>query len=493
MRKFSVLISLVLTMAFCHTANCFQPPDGETLYAKVVKGKDGYAIESISPYSKEGNVVLNNWSPNFNTKDRSCGEYWATGSPANKAAEECERLKDFEFMKINVSKKNLIVFLNVIVGAGAHIRYGEFDKEEYQKAIAQVSTGVDNKKIAENYQYLLRREKELLANYNSNVSDLTISYTTRDMTGLYVQQDLSEQTISHLDRKSPTKVEKMSASEAVAFLDRDSIDRALTEKYRTIHLNSFYKTSSGFSIEVGDAWANNQPHPAISIPTTIKCRNLTNIIPDYHNSDKYLDVNLQGDNISFTNKTGEYLKIDAISLYYKDYVVTRTLNDETVELPPFAHTTEPISIYRFIDERVTFLSSYQCITAGDAKKISIDFGLAIKYSFVDNNKVNTLYKLQKYSLYGLATSGSEKLDFGLVKSGGKIGKVQQKNKEISSPQGLIYNKQYLCRQKCDLDKSARVSEILHMSPVDAASNGHNRMMLSNEYFDNCISSCSTIR
>jgi hypothetical protein len=372
-------------------------------------------------------------------------------------------------------------------------RYGEFDKEEYQKAIAQVSTGVDNKKIAENYQYLLRREKELLTNYNSNVSNLAISYTTRDMTGLYVQQDLNEQLISHLNRMSPTEVKNMSTSVAVAFLDRDSIDKALTEKYRTIHLNGFHKTSSGFSIEVGDASANNQPYPAISVPTTVKCRNLTNIIPDYHNSDKYLDITLQGDNISFTNKTGEYLKIDAISMYYKDYVATKALNDETIELPPFAHTIEPMSIYRFIDERVTLLSSYQCITADEAKKLTIDFGFAIKYRFADNNKVNTLYKLQKYSLYGLATSGSEKLDFGLLKSGRKKEPLHKKSDEKSLSQGLIYNKQYLCQQKCDLDKSARISEILQMSPVDAANNGHNRMLLSNQYYDNCISSCSTIR
>lgn len=384
--------------------------EGEILYATVLKTGDSYSISSISP--NEGNVRINDLSPNFSTARRNCGIYVAiNGNPANAEAAKCEEQKAFQFITTKVNKvENLIltVFsagINVVAG-GRHTRSGYFDEDEYRKAIdeAFVKANIDREMIIYNYTYFKNKDKELLELYNTQRNKIKINIQVKDETGFFRSQNLSEYVASHISTRSLTEINKQSYSEFAKFIERQAIDILLAEKYNDFEFGGYNGTVSGYQVELEPSNARSGNNSIITVKANITNKMFSSIYPQYDNQDKNIKIQFKGNKLQFENKTSNYLQVLSISMYYGPYVKTILRNDNPLELAPEASTIDPIDVTLFEDNKMVNLSTYEKVTASSAKKTNINFGFAVKYRVVEQNQDKTLFKTLRYNLYEMLVS-----------------------------------------------------------------------------------------
>jgi hypothetical protein len=134
------------------------------------------------------------------------------------------------------------------------------------------------------------------------------------------------------------------------------------------------------------------------VELTIKGRNYTNILPEsYENKNKEIEVSLDGQTLTLTNKTDKYITLDALSLYHNTNVLTRG-GDNFQNFSELAPGTErQVSLNEFNLDSLT--KDYHDLTKQKASKTNIVFGFAIKYRITELDAPRTLYKKTNYNLY----------------------------------------------------------------------------------------------
>lgn len=117
--------------------------------------------------------------------------------------------------------------------------------------------------------------------------------------------------------------------------------------------------------------------------------------------DKILSISEGKDNtVRFQNNSNEFLSIKSISYYLNKDIVTDTDFDRNsiLEIPPQSY----IELSKDVPENKFENQLYfEATTASKLKREKILYGLAVKYLSSKSNKVRTLYKTQKTSVYNL--------------------------------------------------------------------------------------------
>src|SRR5574337_654531 len=106
MEKIKVLIMIpIISMLLAVVSQAGENSKNESrpLYGTVEKIDVNYNITHVSTDIFDQNILLNDMRPTFSIGERSCGSYFANGSPADSKGVYCEKIKDKEFVKIKIA------------------------------------------------------------------------------------------------------------------------------------------------------------------------------------------------------------------------------------------------------------------------------------------------------------------------------------------------------------------------------------------------------
>lgn len=405
MEKIKVLIMIpIISMLLAVVSQAGENSKNESrpLYGTVEKIDVNYNITHVSTDIFDQNILLNDMRPTFSIGERSCGSYFANGSPADSKGVYCEKIKDKEFVKIKIATLGnafLTAFslgTNIVAG-GQHMRYGNFDKAEFDKATEQ--TSLDAARLVKNYHSMLDLEKEYLDKYNRNLSSLIYNININDQTGYCKAINYKDYVKNSIIPKVQVGKINLPYSEFVKFVEPVNVQNMLQEKYKYIESNKVVSEADGCYFKIDAASTDNIDNPVMKVALTVTDKVFRDIYPTYENSDNVIDIIFNGKNINFTNKTNNYIQVLSVSMYYKDYIKTLSFTNSPLELAPQAKTIEPISVSSFADSKLQGLSIYSGISSAAANKIKINFGFAVKYRVVEQNMDKTLFKTKLYNLH----------------------------------------------------------------------------------------------
>ena len=170
-----------------------------------------------------------------------------------------------------------------------------------------------------------------------------------------------------------------------------------------LRVNNLLDKNTDFNVDVSAPSVitrKNGKFSQYSISVTVKSKDFEKVIPrSYSNSNRDIELILDGSTIKVRNNTNQYVTVDAISLYYnaKILTVSGTNLKNYIELSPQSVST--ISINKFDIDRLP--NNYYNVTLSKAKNIQVDFGFGVKYRITEQNSSKSLYKTEKYSLHSL--------------------------------------------------------------------------------------------
>jgi hypothetical protein len=113
-----------------------------------------------------------------------------------------------------------------------------------------------------------------------------------------------------------------------------------------------------------------------------------NFIPSsYSMFDKSISVDVNGDTMTFTNKTGNFINVESVTTYYNGDV--EGLKDTQVMLAPHSKVKYNLSSYKCYEKPYLVVKN---------NAMKVDFGFAISYYNQDTNHRTSLYKTTNYSM-----------------------------------------------------------------------------------------------
>lgn len=135
----------------------------------------------------------------------------------------------------------------------------------------------------------------------------------------------------------------------------------------------------------------------IPVRYVIKSKDFHSVFPRYSNEDNNIKVVSDGKDLRIVNKTKGFVQIKTVSVYYNNDISTFSFPN-ALELAPEA-TKTGLSLADLCNGKVASDAEYPEMTAATAKKVTLNYGLAVKYSIIDQNIDKTLYSNSSYNLY----------------------------------------------------------------------------------------------
>lgn len=132
---------------------------------------------------------------------------------------------------------------------------------------------------------------------------------------------------------------------------------------------------------------------SLPIEVTILSRDFDYLYPALDLADNNLSIKIQGQSVTFSNTTGEYLTLTAQSMYYNSQFNT---SSSSIEIPPGISVTRKMR--EFASRPIDIESSYRQMTPDKAKGASFQFGFAVRYRIASNAEEHTLHDLQAFNV-----------------------------------------------------------------------------------------------
>lgn len=131
----------------------------------------------------------------------------------------------------------------------------------------------------------------------------------------------------------------------------------------------------------------------LPISVTILSRDFDGLYPEFAITGEQLTVQIDGEQVKFTNPTPDYLTITAQTVYYNSLVET---SSKAIELAPGVSVAHPIR--EFVSPAIEVESSYQRMTPGKAQNASFRFGFAARYRVANSSEEQTLYATDTFNV-----------------------------------------------------------------------------------------------
>ena len=139
--------------------------------------------------------------------------------------------------------------------------------------------------------------------------------------------------------------------------------------------------------------AGNDRPVALPVNVTILSRDFDGLYPDFGVADPNLDIEIDGQTVTFANTTSEYLTVSAQTVYYNSSVNTTTI---PVEIPPGISVTHDLQ--DFVSQTIGIESSYRQMTPDKAAGASFQFGFAVRYRLASRPDERTLHSRQTFNV-----------------------------------------------------------------------------------------------
>jgi hypothetical protein len=137
---------------------------------------------------------------------------------------------------------------------------------------------------------------------------------------------------------------------------------------------------------------DNEP-VQLPVSVTILSRDFDDLYPAFDIDGPDLRVSIDGQSVTFSNTTSEYLTISARTVYYNSAVHTTTL---PIEIPPGISVTRELD--EFVSQPIDIESRYLQMTPDKARGASFRFGFAARYRLASEGEARTLHEMGTFNV-----------------------------------------------------------------------------------------------
>lgn len=414
----------------------------QALYALLVRNSGGkYVFREVTDQHSEpaeGYLVrLNDLSPAFDTRTVECrGEH-------NAANDKCNDDGDFRRKKHGVVSA-LITGGKAVSTAGASLAESqapyvtEFDAAEFNRAVddALAATGLDvaRTRLLEdldrlraqreaNQKEIVRLSRSQVEEYERDMAGAVTLVPTVDGATEYYEDETRFDSLFKLEVNRielpeaaatgaagellPCEASRCAAqvTAALSELEREHAGELKQLETTLGQQTSFYRMScetgryAGYNLDLDCPATVPRPrtHPSnVPVRVTVLSRDFERLYPEFEHADDSLRIDFDGREITLSNLTDSYLEVKSVSVYYNSKINTVSPLEPRLELAPGAHVRQ--SIDRFVSRPISIEARYRDMTADKARRASLQFGFAVKYSLADRDVEQTLYRAEIYSL-----------------------------------------------------------------------------------------------
>lgn len=379
---------------------------------------------------------LNDLAPAFDTRPAEC-------EPRPYAENDrCNPLNPFREKDMGVVGK--IVDTGIAAGTGGKISSVSrsytttFDELTFNAAVdeALLLTGLDRSRpdLLEGLRQLERR----IADQNAEIADVatrTIRAYERDkrenivfdleVDGLeqYYSRDIDPADFVDVLGNAPAASQRAVTREAADILpcnaedciDKlnarlDDLDREHDDRLRKLRDRLATETRS-YAVDC-DATEHDGYHFRLSCPDdvarkddglivlpvrmTILSRDFRHLFPSFARSDDSLSATVEDGRLWLENLTDDYVDVQSVSLYYNSHINTVADDDGMLDLAPHQRKIRPLA--DFSSTRIDIESEFANMTPDKAARSEFSFGLAIKYSLRDRDRIETIYAVNEFDV-----------------------------------------------------------------------------------------------
>ena len=137
---------------------------------------------------------------------------------------------------------------------------------------------------------------------------------------------------------------------------------------------------------------DNQP-AQVPIAVAILSRDFDRLYPSFEVSDPDLNIDIDGETVTFRNLSNEYLTVSAQTMYYNSTVNTTAM---PIDIPPGISVKRKIE--NFVSQSTDIESSYLQMTPDKAKRASFQFGFAVRYRLASQAAEQTLHASETFNV-----------------------------------------------------------------------------------------------
>ena len=138
----------------------------------------------------------------------------------------------------------------------------------------------------------------------------------------------------------------------------------------------------------------NDDQPAqVPVDVTILSRDFDELYPALEIADPDLRISIDGQAVTFSNTTREYLTMSAQTVYYNSMVHTTVA---PIDIPPGISVTRDLG--EFVSRPIAIESRYLHMTPDKARGASFRFGFAVRYQLASESKERTLHDMDTFNV-----------------------------------------------------------------------------------------------
>ena len=134
----------------------------------------------------------------------------------------------------------------------------------------------------------------------------------------------------------------------------------------------------------------------LPVDVEILSRDFDYLFPEFSEENRDLSAAVYQGSLLLRNKTGEFVDVQSVSVYYNSHISTDGELAPRLSLAPFQHTEIPVE--KLVSPAIAIESRHTNMTPDKASRTSFSFGIAIKYSLNDRDAVETLYGINDFNL-----------------------------------------------------------------------------------------------
>ena len=128
----------------------------------------------------------------------------------------------------------------------------------------------------------------------------------------------------------------------------------------------------------------------------ILSRDFDYLFPEFSAENEELSVAVYQGSLILKNKTGEFVDVQSVSVYYNSQISTEAAVGTRLNLAPFQYADIPVE--ELVSPGIAIEAHHTNMTPDKASRTTFEFGIAVKYSLNDRDAVETLYGVGDFNL-----------------------------------------------------------------------------------------------
>ena len=413
-----VTAAMVCTATGANATTALLGDPGSHLYATIAQDADGkYALTNVfsnrHPHPNTSTVDLYDLTPTLNMDPKNCGGYsWGKPIPKDPCLPE-----PFRVIKTDIGETVIIntVMLGFGLFFGTTMKKSVFDEAAFKQALAETLPDATRSELINAYELvdatttqMGQLQNDAQTRLNELAKKATVTVTVADQSGFYNNEVnfASDVTVAATLPPSPNLL--TTVPEDLMRAAKAAPAQLAAYKFMLENQEKVYKVNAAenrharytYTISTPSAVIGKDGAPVVPTKVTISSAYFGVVYPSLTAKNKDLRVAFNGKDLEVANLTDSFVRFSVVSVYHGDKIKTVTRpSDSDWVVPPNGVSKFPLleSYTAEIDD----LATYNHVTAAEAKRRKVHFGLALNYRVGDLSKEMTLYEAKNFNLFEL--------------------------------------------------------------------------------------------